>query len=85
MDAKKIATALVESTETLFAGFKKLELELDNLQTGPLSANEDILAAVEAVRTELGIKPGDKPKVGTWPIDGPGSDKCHWCTAGGGR
>ncbi len=79
-DPEKVAKAINEKATGLIAEFRELETQLDNLQSGPLSADERILAAIKAVRDELGTT-----KVPTWPIPGPGSSACHWCTAGGGR
>jgi predicted nuclease with TOPRIM domain len=83
-NAKERITLLNEKAQRLFLELRDLKVQLEDLEKESLSTSEDVLAAVQAIRDELGVSPEDAIRVSTWPISGPGSAKCMHCTAGGG-
>ncbi|NHQ59572.1 hypothetical protein G9409_03045 [Chlorobium sp. BLA1] len=75
----KRAEELQAKAEKVVADLKEIHAESIELESS-LSAEQDLLDIVRGIKEELGLQ-----KVPTWPIQGPGSASCGWCTAGSGR
>ncbi|WP_076791854.1 hypothetical protein [Chlorobium sp. KB01] len=80
----KRAEELQAKAEKVFAELKEIHAESLELESA-LSADQDVLDRVRGIKAELGLQSGATTKVPTWPIQGPGSASCGWCTAGSGR
>lgn len=81
---KKQIEQLRSRTEALTSQMSELNQEVQALKPQALAGDSSLLEEITAIENELGISLNAKERVGTWPINGPGSDACHWCTAGGG-
>ncbi|NTU45459.1 MAG: hypothetical protein HGA99_08035 [Chlorobiaceae bacterium] len=80
----KRAEELQAKAEKVVADLKEIHAESIELESS-LSADQDVLDIVSGIKEELGLQSGSAAKVSTWPIQGPGSASCGWCTAGSGR
>lgn len=78
------AGELMSKADAVLDSLGELKRDLEAAQASGLAPDHEVMVAVEKIRAELGVAPEQAVKVGTWPISGPGSDECHWCTAGSG-
>ncbi len=75
---------LKSRAEAIFPEMKKFKNDVDTLSNESLSVDNSFVEEIDKLKNELGVSPAEAIRNGTWPISGPGSDACHWCTAGGG-
>jgi hypothetical protein len=79
------AGELMAKADAVLDSLGELKRVLEAAQASGLAPDPELMVAVEKIRAELGVAPGQAVKVGNSPMGGPVSNDCHWCTGGSGH